>query len=63
MPNGLIPYNIRLLTLEDKAELSFLLISFAPRERDRAFLKLPKLLDPLYFLIRPFRLIVDRKGR
>lgn len=33
--------------------------SFVPSERDRQFLRLPRLLDPLYFLVRPLRVASD----
>jgi hypothetical protein len=63
MPDGLIPYNIRLLDFRDRARAVLSPGFLRPRERDRAFIKLPKALDPLYFLIRPLRLLLDRSGR
>jgi hypothetical protein len=34
-----------------------------PTARDRSVVKLPSALAPLYYLIRPFRVLLDRKGR
>jgi hypothetical protein len=34
-----------------------------PNERDRAAIKLPRVLEPLYYVIRPFRVFFDRTAR
>ncbi len=63
MPNGRVPYDIQLMGLRDRigTVLSFKILR--PTARDRAVVKLPKALDALYYLIRPFRLLIDRTGR
>lgn len=63
MPRGMIPYNIRILGLRDRARAVFSPEFLRPNARDRAVLKLPRAFEPLYYLIRPFRMLFDRSGR
>ncbi len=63
MPEGWIPYNIRILGFRDRARAVLSPAFLRPNARDRSFVKLPKLLEPLYFLIRPVRILLDRTGR
>jgi Uncharacterised nucleotidyltransferase len=62
-PIGGIPYNIQLLGFHDRVRFLMSLDFLRPNEQDRAFLPLPKSLSPLYYLIRPFRLLWDRSAR
>ena len=62
-PDGWIPYNVKILGLRDRARVVFSLAFFRPNARDRAFLKLPRVLDGLYFVVRPLRMLLDRTGR
>jgi hypothetical protein len=63
MLGGWIPYNIRILGFRDRARAVLTPAFLQPNARDRAFVNLPKALDPLYFLIRPVRILLDRTGR
>ena len=62
-PPGRIPYNLQLLDFQDRL-LFFLSLDFLrPSDKDHASVALPKLLYPLYYLIRPFRIFFDRSAR
>lgn len=63
MPGGPVPYNLQLLGFQDRARALLTPSIFRPNEWDRAFIKLPRALEPLYYVIRPIRLLVDRSGR
>jgi hypothetical protein len=63
MPEGLVPYHVRILGFRDRLGMLLSPSILRPNERDRAALKLPTFLDPLYYLIRPFRVLIDRAGR
>ncbi len=63
VPEGRVPNNIQLLGFRDRAAVVLSPTFFRPNAQDRAVVKLPKALDPLYYLIRPFRLLLDRAGR
>ena len=63
MPAGWIPYNIKILGFRDRAGLVLSPAILRPNARDRAVVRLPKALEPLYYLIRPFRVLLDRTGR
>jgi hypothetical protein len=63
MPAGRIPYNVRILGQRDRAAIMLSPGFLRPGARDRALVKLPKALDPLYYLIRPLRILLDRSGR
>ena len=63
MPIGRVPYNLQLLSFRDRARALLTPSIFRPNEWDRAFIKLPRTLEPLYYVIRPIRLLVDRSGR
>ena len=62
-PVGRVPYNIRILGFRDRAGVVLSPGFLRPNERDRAVVKLPKALEPLYYLIRPFRILLDRTVR
>jgi hypothetical protein len=63
VPEGRIPYEVRLLGIREKLGMLLSRGSLRPNARDRAVLKLPKSLDLLYYVVRPFRLLLDRSGR
>jgi hypothetical protein len=62
-PIGGVPYDILLLGLRDRVRLVGSLDWLRPGHRDIAVLRLPKALYPLYYVIRPFRLLFDRSAR
>ena len=62
-PHGGIPYNLQLLSLYDRAWFFLSLDFLRPNERDMAAIALPKPLHALYYLIRPFRVFLDRSAR
>lgn len=62
-PMGRIPYKIHLLDFRDRIGYLFSPDFLRPNERDRSTLPLPKPLHPLYYLIRPFRILWDRSAR
>ena len=63
MPEGWVPYNIQILDFRDRAGALVSPSFLRPNARDRAVVKLPKSLEALYYLIRPFRMLLDRSGR
>ena len=63
VPNDRLPYNVRLLDFRDRARLLMSFGFLAPNERDRQFIRLPKALHPLYYVIRPIRVLMDRSAR
>jgi hypothetical protein len=63
IPGGRVPYHIQLLGTEDRISMLFSLSTLRPSDRDRAVIKLPRALEPLYYVIRPFRLLFDRSAR
>jgi Uncharacterised nucleotidyltransferase len=63
MPPGWIPYNLRILGFQDLIGVVLSSGILRPNARDRAVVRLPKALEPLYYLIRPFRVLLDRSGR
>jgi hypothetical protein len=62
-PTGIIPYNIHILDNRDRARLLFSLDYLKPNDRDLAAIRLPKPLYPLYYFIRPLRMLFDRSPR
>lgn len=62
-PRSRIPYNIQLLGIRDRIALAGSLRFLKPNERDRAMIHLPQWLRPLYYLIRPYRILRDRSAR
>jgi hypothetical protein len=62
-PDGLVPYFIQLLGFRQIAAVILSPEFLQPTARDREVVKLPGALSPLYYLIRPVRLLLDRKGR
>ncbi len=63
VPEGRVPYGIQLLDFREKLAALVSPKTFRPNARDRAVLKLPKALELLYYLIRPFRILLDRSER
>jgi len=63
IPDGWIPYNLKILGFWDRFRWLLSLEFLRPNSRDRRVIRLPKSLDLLYYLIRPFRLLLDRSGR
>jgi hypothetical protein len=63
MPDGRVPYNVQLLGLWERTLVILSPTFLRPNARDRAVVKLPKALALLYYVIRPFRLLLDQKGR
>jgi hypothetical protein len=62
-PVARLPYGIQLLGFRDRINFLLSLDFVRPNERDQAALALPKLLYPLYYLIRPFRILWDQSPR
>lgn len=62
-PKSRVPYSIRLLGFHDRVRLLMSLDVLRPNERDRAVLHLPKPLHALYYLVRLFRILLDRSAR
>jgi hypothetical protein len=63
VPKSRVPYNFWLLGNQDRLIMLASLSFFRPTPQDRAAMTLPKVLEPLYYVIRPFRLLFDRSGR
>lgn len=62
-PPGRVPYNIRLLSPGDRVRYLISTDFLRPSEPDQAWLALPRALQPLYYFLRPFRLLFDRSAR
>ena len=62
-PRGHAPYKIQILGFRDKARMVLSPAFLRPNLSDRAAVKLPKYLNVLYYIVRPFRLLLDRSGR
>jgi hypothetical protein len=62
-PTCRVPYNWRLLSFRDRLKALFSMQVLQPNKRDITFLPLPRLLHPLYYLIRPVRILLDRSPR
>jgi hypothetical protein len=63
MPGGWVPYNVQILGFRDRAGALLSPAFLQPNARDRAVVKLPKSLEALYYVIRPFRVLLDRSSR
>lgn len=63
MPPGRLPYSFRLLDFSDRFELVFSAALLRPNARDLAVVRLPRVLRPVYYLIRPLRILLDRSPR
>ena len=63
MPKGRVPYHFLLLGFRDRARVVLSTSFLRPTARDRAVVKLPKALEPLYYVIRPIRILLDRTSR
>jgi hypothetical protein len=62
-PPGRLPYTVQLLGFQDRVKLLLSLHLLRPNERDQAAFPLPKALHPLYYLLRPLRILRDRSPR
>jgi hypothetical protein len=63
VPSTRVPYNFRLLDFTDRARLLFSPEFLRPHERDLDAFPLPKVFHPLYYVLRPIRLLLDRAPR
>jgi hypothetical protein len=63
MPGGWMPYNLQILGFRDRARVILSPAFLRPGAQDRAVVKLPKVLEPLYYIIRPLRILLDRTAR
>ncbi|MGB9075890.1 MAG: nucleotidyltransferase family protein [Terracidiphilus sp.] len=62
-PNGHMPYSLRLLDVRDRILAMLSPGVLRPNERDRQMIRLPRAFFPLYYLIRPIRILLDRSPR
>jgi hypothetical protein len=62
-PKSRLPYGVQLLGFQDRLRLVLSLDFLRPNQRDRAVVRLPKVLNALYYFIRPFRVLKDRSAR
>lgn len=63
MPGGRVPYFLRILGSRDRLRSLLSSSILRPNERDRSAIKLPRALEPLYYVIRPIRVLLDRSAR
>ena len=63
IPSGRMPYGIQILDNWDLAHAVLSIDFLKPNDNDRAFIKLPKPLEALYFVLRPIRMLLDRSAR
>jgi Uncharacterised nucleotidyltransferase len=63
MPAGRMPYHLRILGFRDRVRMLVSPSILQPNDRDRAAIRLPRALEPLYYVIRPFRVLFDRTAR
>jgi hypothetical protein len=63
VPQGIIPYHIRLLDRRDLLRLVFSMHVLKPTQRDQELFPLPPSLRWMHAIIRPFRLLLDRSAR
>jgi len=62
-PQGGVPYWMHLLDFRDRLHRLLSPEFLRPNEKDIAAVPLPKFLYPLYFLVRPFRILTGRSAR
>ncbi len=62
-PSSFMTYSMSVLDFRDRLGLLLSLDLLKPNPRDRAFVRLPRWLYPLYYLVRPLRLLFDRSSR
>jgi hypothetical protein len=62
-PANRLPYSVQLLGFRDRVSFFLSPGSLRPTDRDHAVVHLPKLLYPLYYLLRPFRILRDKSPR
>jgi hypothetical protein len=61
-PPGRVPYYIKLLSLRDRVLLVLTLDFLRPNEKDVEFVKLPRPLHNLYWLVHPIRVLRNLAG-
>ena len=62
-PKSRIPYNVKILGFQDRLRLLLSFDFFRPNDRDRNFIRLPRLLYAFYFFVRPIRILRDKSAR
>ena len=62
VPEGRVPYDVQLLGFRERVSVVFSPTFLRPNERDQAVVRLPKMLKPLYYVIRPFGFYSTEKG-
>lgn len=62
-PTSRIPYGLRILDFSDRVRWLLRMEFLRPNDRDLSVIQLPTILRPLYLLIRPVRLLLDRSAR
>lgn len=62
-PPGRLPYNLQILDFRDLVRFLRSPQFLQPNQRDRALFPLPRGLTWLYYLLRPFRILLDRSPR
>ena len=55
-----VPYHLQILGSRDRVRALLSPSILQPNERDRDMVKLPRWLSPLYYLVRPIRILIDR---
>lgn len=63
IPPGFLPYGMQLLDYRDRLGAVLNGKFVQPNERDLTLLHLPRPLEWVYYLLRPFRLLLDRSPR
>jgi len=63
LPPSLLPARLQFLDFRDRIRLCLSPDFLRPNDLDRAAVHLPKWLDPLYYVVRPLRLLLDRSPR
>lgn len=63
LPDSLIPPRLLLLDFRDRMRLCLSPAFLRPNDLDRAAVHLPNWLNPLYYVVRPLRLLLDRSPR
>lgn len=54
-----VPYHLQLLGFRDRARMWWRSRPFAPNEKDRSSVQIPRALHFLYYLVRPVRVLLD----
>jgi hypothetical protein len=62
-PDARVPYSLRILDNSDRLRWLLRGEFLRPNERDVSAVPLPTVLRPLYFFVRPLRVLLDRSAR